>query len=240
MKTIIILSLFLFGIPSVYSQTETKMDFQGGFHQNSSIILNGNRAHFGMLSLDTTLLSDAWRHLFKAKKLTNIGIGFGAIANLSILLITPALLDGRPEDAGWAGLIGFPFATARFFISFAPPSKLKKANNYLLLYEDFTEGQVSFKETSRHLTIARRTAIAVPLLGLAGMIMIPAGIAGINNDRMSGKVLWFAGWGCALAGLTTTVISSIHISKAMDQLNKEKKGINLGLNSSGLGVGYRF
>jgi membrane associated rhomboid family serine protease len=110
----------------------------------------------------------------------------------------------------------------------------------LSIPEQLVWNEYQIENSLKHLKVARNASVAIPFLGLAGFGLVTGGLIGIANDSDAGYICWSVGWACAIAGFTTSVISSIHISKTKTILEEGRGSVNVGVSSQGISLCFSW
>jgi hypothetical protein len=213
-----------------------------------SVNLPGNgfrSAHYSDVGLgisfrDSLDFSQVILQLDKAGKLARTGVALGAITNISILANATVLTGDLEGWQGLIGLVGLSTGTTRLFYSFFTPKQIRLAGEMLMSTGNTIWDENQLNESLRHIRIAKNASNAAPFLGLVGFGLITGSIFGIANGNEFGYIAWCMGWGCAVAGLTTSIVSNRQLSKARKVLISGGQNLDLGVNDSGLGLAYGF
>lgn len=242
MKKIICLLVFVLALPGMIQSQILSERMASGDQESDHFRLTSSReVSLRFEYLDSAYFSTVMEQINKAAGLSNTGLAFSIITNVS-LLINSSVLSGDLESwQGLVGIVGMGAGITRLVLSFATPKQLRLAEEMLsspLSEQAWNDYQV--ENALRHILVARNTSKVIPLLGLTGFAFITGGIFGIGNGNQIGQIAWCIGWGLGVAGLTASIISTNHISKAKKILQAGEGGLSLGIGNSGIGLSYSW
>lgn len=241
MKKIIYLFIVLLIFPGITisqygtSGMESQIIKNSGYNyfQNGELNLNMNNT-------DSAYFSDLMYQMNKTIKSAKIGLGFSVVTNLS-LLINVRMYDGYLEESkGLVGVFGMAAGTTRFIISFVTIKQIGSLEEMLAISGNNFLNDYQLAKSKKHLKVAKKASVAIPLLGIAGIGLITGGLFGIGNGNTAGYVTWSLGWACAIGGLTCSIVSSNQLTKVKKILVAENGSLSLTTGKYGIGFCYSW
>lgn len=239
------LLLWAFGLLSLNSLG------QGSFHTGPAVFSDLNhsiRIDTVILNTDTLYLSDPLLTEFinrmeKARKTNAIGLFFGGLANLS-LVINGGFLNPEEDIKEYepvVAIVGLTSGVSRIVLSFSTLSQVSRARETLLSYTALPGNDSLFQTTLKSLKTARNLSITIPSLGLGALAFMGVGYMayGHGNDAL-GNFCFTSGWICAGTGLLCSLIDQGMIVKTQKVFRSESASLGLSSNHNGVGICFRF